>query len=246
VPASLPGVLAAWRASRQGHAPLYNEPAIEAALAHVLGGVDLRARILDLGCGAGQVAAALAGAGYSTIALDVDRQAMSNPGSRGQAQPVVGHAERLPFRDASIDGVFAFSVLQYMDRGRALAELRRVVRPGGRVALVENLAAHPLIRGYRWWREWRFPDIEHATGQLRWRERSMFAGAFSEVRVDACDLFSPALLLSPWFARLPGDVDPRSWARRVRMALERADRNLLESCPPLRGLAWRAIVRAVR
>jgi ubiquinone/menaquinone biosynthesis C-methylase UbiE len=48
----------------------------------------------------------------------------------------VGNAERLPFADASFDHAYSVTVLEECDADLALRELRRVVRPGGRVGVV--------------------------------------------------------------------------------------------------------------
>jgi SAM-dependent methyltransferase len=55
-----------------------------------------------------------------------------------------GNAERLPFGDASFDHAYSVTVLEECDADRALRELRRVVRPGGRVGVIVRAADMPL------------------------------------------------------------------------------------------------------
>lgn len=63
----------------------------------------------------------------------------------------VGSAEQLPFPDRSVDAVVASLVLCSVDDvPRALAEIRRVLRPGGRFAFLEHVAAPPGTRTARW------------------------------------------------------------------------------------------------
>jgi len=66
-----------------------------------------------------------------------------------QLNLVVADLERLPFADATFAGAFSVSVLQYVDRERALSETARVLKPGAPVAFAENLHGSPVARCYR-------------------------------------------------------------------------------------------------
>lgn len=106
-------------------------------------------RVLDLGCGAGRHAFAVARRGADVVALDRDpaeidsvaallaamREAGEVPiGTRTLA--LRGDAYRLPFPDATFDRVIAAEVLEHLPEDtRAMAELARVLRPGGIAAV---------------------------------------------------------------------------------------------------------------
>ncbi|MEZ4415774.1 MAG: class I SAM-dependent methyltransferase [Gemmatimonadota bacterium] len=99
--------------------------------------------VLDLGCGTGAAArhaAAAAGPSGRVVAVDV-QPAMLEVGARGSdaGAPIdwmQAPADRLPLPDGSVDLVLCAQVLQFLsDREAALAEVRRVLRPGGRLAL---------------------------------------------------------------------------------------------------------------
>ncbi len=108
--------------------------------------------VLDLGCGGGTFtlsAARAAGEGGRVYALDV-QQAMLKQLERKLAQPEhrdiknvelkLTSAYGLPFPDRSLDLVFVVTALQEMpDKKRALREIRRVLRPGGVLAVTEML-----------------------------------------------------------------------------------------------------------
>jgi SAM-dependent methyltransferase len=96
-------------------------------------------RVLDAGCGYGQWAVALAAANGRVVALDVSpnmiatsrivarRYGVTNVDFQVAAMP------RLPFKAESFDLVWCWGVMMFLDRGRALAEFHRVLRPGGRL-----------------------------------------------------------------------------------------------------------------
>jgi demethylmenaquinone methyltransferase/2-methoxy-6-polyprenyl-1,4-benzoquinol methylase len=102
-------------------------------------------RVLDVATGTGMVAAELlARADCSVVGIDQSPQMLAGARARfagvesARVELVEGEAERLPFADDSFDGLTFTYLLRYVDDPRAtVAELARVVRPGGRVASLE-------------------------------------------------------------------------------------------------------------
>ena len=102
-----------------------------------------RPRILDAGCGGGAVLAELAGLG-SAVGLEPSGPSRERALARGVGEVVDGGLEALPFADDAFDLAVCLDVLEHLDDDRgALAELRRVVRPGG--ALIVTVPAHPRL-----------------------------------------------------------------------------------------------------
>ena len=100
------------------------EAATEALLDRA--GVGAGTRLLDVGCGAGASLALARDRGAEAVGLD---RAPRGPGT------VRGDLQQLPIRDASVDVVLAECVLCLADLDRGLAEARRVLPTGGRLAL---------------------------------------------------------------------------------------------------------------
>jgi arsenite methyltransferase len=98
---------------------------------------------LDVGSGPGNVTASLArAAGPGGVALGVDiSEPMLARAVRAESGPQVGFlradAQRLPLRDNTVDAVVSTAVLQLIPNpAAALAEMARVLRPGGRLAIM--------------------------------------------------------------------------------------------------------------
>lgn len=96
----------------------------------------LRGRVVELGAGGGKVSGALP---RDALALDWATLPEGRPG-------LWGDVERLPFGDATVDAVVAIHVLGHVRTEVALAEIRRVLRPGGTLVL-EVFAAGDVREG---------------------------------------------------------------------------------------------------
>jgi demethylmenaquinone methyltransferase/2-methoxy-6-polyprenyl-1,4-benzoquinol methylase len=111
-------------------------------------------RILDVASGTAAVAIELArtyrcdvvGLDQSPEMLAAGRQRIATAGLADQIRLVEGTAERLPFDDASFDALTFTYLLRYVEQpGQTLAELARVVRPGGTVAALEFAVPQGLL-----------------------------------------------------------------------------------------------------
>ncbi|MGN8552968.1 UNVERIFIED_CONTAM: methyltransferase domain-containing protein [Microbacterium sp. SLM126] len=120
----------------------YERPAMIALAGDVRG-----RRILDAGCGAGPLSAALRAEGAIMTGFDGSPAMIELARERlGDGVPlhVADLSEPLPFDDDAFDDVVASLVFHYLGEwSRPLAEIRRVLRPGGRLILSVN---HPLVR----------------------------------------------------------------------------------------------------
>jgi demethylmenaquinone methyltransferase/2-methoxy-6-polyprenyl-1,4-benzoquinol methylase len=105
-------------------------------------------RVLDLAAGTGTSTLTFTATGADAVACDFSlgmlqaghaKIGAGPPGSgRGRLGWVAGNALRLPFRDGAFDAVtISFGLRNVADTGAALAEMRRVTRPGGRLVVCE-------------------------------------------------------------------------------------------------------------
>jgi ubiquinone/menaquinone biosynthesis C-methylase UbiE len=117
--------------------PGYPAEAVEFALEPLRDRPDLRA--LDVGAGTGKLTRVLCAAGVPTVAVEPAPgmlKVLKHTVSR--AQVLAGSAEELPLPAAAVDLVVVGQALHWFDLDRALPELARVLRPGGRLALFYN------------------------------------------------------------------------------------------------------------
>jgi SAM-dependent methyltransferase len=133
-------------------------------------------RVLDLGCGGGRHAFELYRRGANVVACDLDgdelagvqnmfraMDAAGEPPNGATATVVQGNVLSLPFPDAAFDAVIISEVLEHIpDDEQAMAEIARILRPGGRVAVTVP----------RWWPEklnWALSQEYHSVpgGHIR-------------------------------------------------------------------------------
>ena len=104
-------------------------------------GVTPGARLLDVGCGAGQLALIAARAGAQVIGCDIATNWIENARARAAAEGLAvtfeeGDAESLPYQDAQFDAVISLIGAMFAPRPDLVAaELTRVCRPGGMIAM---------------------------------------------------------------------------------------------------------------
>lgn len=124
-----------------GADPEYVEQIIPLALEELTGFRN----VLDVGCGDGQISRVLAAAGATVLGVDPTRRHIEVARERGGG-PIyeLGFATQLPVGDESQDAVVACLVFEHIDEvDAAIAEVARVLKPGGRFSFFLN---HPLLQ----------------------------------------------------------------------------------------------------
>lgn len=126
-------------------------------------------RILEVGCGEGELAERMQRElGAEIVAVDQSERMVELTRARG-VDAGVGDVQSLPFGDGEFDcAVAAWMLYHVPDLDRALSELARVLRPGGRLVAVTNAPGHLLeLRELLGLGEWRFSfDADDAGADL--------------------------------------------------------------------------------
>lgn len=208
-------------------------------------GVDAGHRVLDMGCGGGRHAFAVLRRGARVVAFDADQgeldgvrlmgEAMAAEGEvpeGGHLECVQGDALDLPFADASFDRVIAAEVLEHIpDDIGAIAELVRVLAPGGRIAVTVPAAFPERIN-------WMLDSDYHDTpgGHVRIYRKDELTGRLGDAGLDVRGSRRAHALHSPyWWIRCAGGVnrDDRWLAKRYHDVLVK---QIMEDPPLLRRL----------
>ena len=104
-------------------------------------------RILDLGCGDGQLTQRIAATGARVVGVDASAQMVAAARSRGVLADE-GNAEALPYPEKSFDAVFSNAALHWVrDHDAMIKQVRRVLKPGGR--FVAEMGGHGNVAAIR-------------------------------------------------------------------------------------------------
>jgi SAM-dependent methyltransferase len=163
------------------------------------------ARVLDVGCGS----AWLAGHFTDYTGIDASREAVEAARARGHEVTLADADDPLPFADASFDGVVLKDVLEHVREPVALVrEVRRVLRPGGRV-----FASSPDAQ------RWVWDDYTHRRPFTRKAYRLLFRDQGFEVVELGYESVAPGTgIVSGWTRR---QRRPRVLAAAARLPVVR-------------------------
>ncbi len=194
-----------------------------------------RRRVLEYGCGTGSLAFGLTEEAGEVIGIDISDVAIE--GARREANRrglkntrfVVDNAESMQLPDRHVDVVAGSGIVHHLDIAKAMAEVRRVLKPNGVAIFAEPLAHNPALEWYRR----RTPELRSADEHpLKTADLREMARGFAAMRVTYFGLIAPVLGLVC--------ADPRSGAFMTRMAwwLDR----VLCRVPGLNRYAWYCLI----
>ncbi len=169
-------------------------PAVVGALAAELG-LGAGARVLDLAAGTGKLTRALLAAGLDVVAVEPQAALREKLlAGIGPERVLDGLAEAIPLPDESVDAVTIADAFHWFDKPRALAEMHRVLSPGGGLAVLRTL---PGWRGASWAGELgellqRLRPAHPQFDGPSWQDAVRDSGAWSEPREIDITVSQPA------------------------------------------------------
>jgi demethylmenaquinone methyltransferase/2-methoxy-6-polyprenyl-1,4-benzoquinol methylase len=180
---------------------------------------NLKFEILDLACGTGDVTLLLQRAGYDAIGADFCAPMLERARAKGVGKTIIADALDLPFPNEFFDAAtIAFGYRNFEDRPRALAELLRVLRPGGSLHILEFSQPFRLFRPFYYFYLGR---VLPAAARLFCRERAAYEylscsiEAFPDVQSIARELESAGFEAITWIRPTLGIVAIHQARRRL-------------------------------
>jgi SAM-dependent methyltransferase len=222
-----------------------------APLRQALAGAPGRS-LLDVGGGTGNYAQALAAGGWQPLVLDGSPQMLAHAAAKG-LDTLAADATQLPFAEQSFDAAMLVSMIHHVDEPRqALAEAKRILRPGGRLAVmvftredVEASSCMDYFPSSRPWMTDTHPPLEELLAELPGARRIPVVYEDMQDGSMAALLGHPELLLDPahrsqtsFFERMQ-----RDHSGDLREGLERLEQELQAGRAPRTSggasmLAW--------
>lgn len=174
--------------------------------------------------------------GAEVVAIDISpetvaglRGAIEREGYQHHSMAVEMDCEALDFADESFDIVFARSIIHHLHVEKSLKEIKRVLKPNGKLAVLEPLGTNPFINLYR-----RFTPDSRTTDEhpLVGTDLRMFKAYFPNSKLHYLYFLS----ILAYFYRMI-DRNERRFAR-VFLALNAGDNALTKYIAPYRYLCW--------
>ena len=200
-------------------------------------------RVLDCGCGAGDLALELANRGAHVTGFDLSPESIKLMHARAaridaSAPGLVSVMETLPYADGSFDAVVGKSILHHVDVAASMAEVRRVMKPGARLVFIENQVTNPVLRIAR-----------KLTGKVGVQsvgtpdEHPLVANDYTAIKRLFPDvtMHYPDFRFFDLFSRNVLRYRRALWLARL---LGRLDRFVYRRLPPLRRWGYHVILRA--
>jgi len=168
--------------------------ATDMAVAPMLACLEPDSDLLDLCCGQGNLSAAAHDSGFRVTGLDFSREMLAHAHERApDVVFIVGDAQEMPFDDGAFDAVTCgFGLMHVPDQPKALAEVARVLRPGGRFVMAS----------------WHGPDVSET-----------FALLYGNVRAHGAE--SVKMPESPDFHQFARETTARDLFDKAGLTLDR-------------------------
>ncbi len=224
-------------------------------IVHQLGDIQGKS-LLDLGCGAGENSVYFARQGAHCVASDISSGMVEKALKLAAKYDVkiegkVINAMDIDFPDNSFDIIYAANILHHVNPKRALQEMHRVLKPGGKMCFWDPLKHNPIINIYRQMAKDVRTDDEMPLdiGIVRFIKKM-----FSEVKYDTFWLISLWIFIQFYLIERVNPNKERYWKkivyeeprlRNLYYRLEFLDR-LVKKLPLMKRFAWNIAVVATK
>ena len=197
--------------------------------------------VLEYGCGNyGDLSLKLAKLGARVTAADISGESVRSTHKvlkayrlLGQVTPLKMDCEILCFAKASFDVVVGRAILHHLNLERALPEIRRVLKPGGRAIFIEPMGNNPFLNLYRRLTPKSRTEDEHPLTRYDFEKLGQY---FSRVSHREFNLLSLPLIA------IAGLFKNKSWLNWLLPKLEAADEWLFKQLPYLARYAWTTVI----
>jgi SAM-dependent methyltransferase len=135
--------------------------------------------------------------GFVIIGMDINFKLLET--SLIEKNLICGDIHNLPFKSNSIYNIYSFSVLQYCDHDKVFSEIKRVLKPKGKLVLIENMGRNPFSSLYRFIHKkkgWAYPPFQTPEKYINWNQQKMVSEFFSNVRFQPYHLTTPLVMLA--------------------------------------------------
>lgn len=154
-------------------------------------------RVVEYGCGLGQLTVLLARSGAQVDAFDLSDRSVEVARQRAQMTGVedriiftIAPGEQLPYGDASFDVAFGKAVLHHLEPEAGARELARILKPGGRAAFSEPLGTNPVVQFVRDHVPYPHKHDRGADIPLRRRDIDAWMAPFESAELQGVQLLS--------------------------------------------------------
>jgi SAM-dependent methyltransferase len=189
--------------------------------------------ILELGCGTGYFTRELKHSGAEIVAIDISPELLEIAKAESSAPNVryeIQNACALTYPDGIFDSVVGSSILHHLEIEEALAEVYRVLKPGGTIYFTEPNMLNPQIAIQKNvpWVKRRLGDSPNETAFFRWPLRRLLEETgYRDVHVDPFDFLHPKI--------------PVRWINRMGALAD-----FLENVPVISEFAGSLYIRAIK
>lgn len=206
---------------------------------YALLGIIRNKKLLEIGCGSGKQAIFFAQKGANVSVIDISDEALKAASCRAKEERVSiqtnrMNAEILQFKNETFEIVYINSVLMHVNPEKVLQECSRVLKPGGKVIIIEPLRHAPFVQVYRWLASYRATKPQYATFKMLKKCEKYFT-AYSHKEFY---FFSSALL--------PLGYVTNHFLKKMYAAVNRIDDYLVKIVPPVQKFCWISVVEYVK